>query len=377
MGSQVIFNRIILIGNGFDRSLGMPTSYSHFLDWIFQEALKELHSTAIDSPRIARSSHPHSFENDLLKLEVTTGNLLWIKKLIENKKSYSEYLLERDKIKRHPAFHFIFQSKHSFIDELFSIYGQNSWVDIEQVYFKRLLETHEKDIKEFHHYFELVKQELIKYLSTLEVDRYKGDEIMSNYKKHFFGKILTYDSSLKIYEETDENPAHFYFVNFNYTKFLMHLMDYAPRYAMDENTINHIHGDLSEFPIIFGYGNETGENYSKLESLGNDYLENIKSTHYFNSTHYRDLENQLNDPYEVYVYGLSCGLSDQILLNTIMQKDNCKQIRIFYNKYDDRNDNYRETLMNISRVFDDKEVMRSKIISKQKDDYIRQFKTSE
>jgi mannitol/fructose-specific phosphotransferase system IIA component (Ntr-type) len=60
-----------------------------------------------------------------------------------------------------------------------------------------------------------------------------------------------------------------------------------------------------------------------------------------------------------------------------MQKENCKQIRIFYNKYDDGNDNYRETLMNISRVFDDKEVMRSKIISKQKDDYIRQFNKQE
>ena len=151
-------------------------------------------------------------------------------------------------------------------------------------------------------------------------------------------------------------------------------MDYASSHAMDENTINHIHGNLNEHPIIFGYGNETGENYSRLESLGNDYLENIKSTHYFNSTHYRDLEVQLNSPYEVYVYGLSCGLSDQILLNTIMQKENCQQIRIFYQKYDDGNDNYRETLMNISRVFDDKEVMRSKIISKQPDDFIRQMK---
>jgi hypothetical protein len=377
MDSQVIFNRIILIGNGFDRSLGMPTSYSHFLDWIFQEALKKLLSKSKNSSGIRRGSYIHSFESDLLKLEVTTGTIGWVKHLIDSKKNFGEYLLERDKIKSQREFHFRFLAKHHFIEELFSFYGQNSWVDIEQLYFKRLLETHEKDIKEFHHYFELVKQELLNYLSTLEVDRYKGAEIMSNYKKHFFGKILAYDSSLKIYEETDETPAHFYFVNFNYTNFLLQLMDYAASHAVDENTINHIHGDLNEYAIIFGYGNETGENYSKLESLGNDYLENIKSTHYFNSTHYRDLENQLNDPYEVYVYGLSCGLSDQILLNTIMQKENCKQIRIFYNRLEDGNDNYRETLMNISRVFDNKEVMRSKIIPKQQDDYIKQFNKQE
>ncbi|NDV14705.1 hypothetical protein GO009_01600 [Muricauda sp. TY007] len=370
-------NRIILIGNGFDRSLGMPTSYSHFLDWIFQEALKELHSKAMKSHGLLRSSHLHSFENDLLKLEVTTGNLMWIESLINNKRNYREYLSERDKLKNRPYFHFNLKTKYEFINELLSFYNLNSWVDIEQVYFKRLLETSEKNIKEFHQNFDLLKQELLKYLKTLEINKDKGHVLMSKYRKHFFGKILQYDSSLKIYEETDKNPAHFYFVNFNYTNFLSLLMDYAPEYAENENTINHIHGDLNGFPIIFGYGNETGENYSKLESLGNNYLENIKSTHYFNSTHYKDLEVQLNSPYEVYVYGLSCGLSDQILLNTIMQKDNCKQIRIFYNKYEEGNGNYREILMNISRVFDDKEVMRSKIISKQKDDYIRQIKTEE
>lgn len=361
-----------MIGNGFDRSLGMPTSYSNFLDWIFQKALKELFSKAKDSVLLRGQNNNHFFENELIRLETNTGTLGWIERLINNKKNYSEYLLERDKVKNQREFHFRFLTKHSFIDELFSFYSQYSWVDIEQLYFNRLLVTEENNIKEFQNYFELVKQELLKYLKTLEINRHHGHEIMSKYRKHFFGKILEYDPSMKIYEETEEIPAHFYFVNFNYTKFLTYLMDYAPEDAENENTINHIHGDLSDFPIIFGFGNETGENYSKLEGLGNNYLENIKSTHYFNSTHYRDLETQLNDPYEVYVYGLSCGLSDQILLNTIMQKDNCKQIRIFYKREDDGSDNYRETLMNISRVFDDKEVMRRKIIPKQQDDFIRQ-----
>jgi hypothetical protein len=378
MNNKSTLNRIILIGNGFDRSLGMPTSYSHFLDWIFQEALKELVIKAKNSDVLyLGSNYNYSLENDLLKLVVNSGTIGWLERLIDGKKAYKEYLLDRDKLSKQHEFKFIFKPKHSFISELFSNYSQNSWVDIEQVYFKTLLETNEQNIKEFHIYFDLLKQKLLTYLKTLEINKSHLDKIMSKYKKHFFGKIIGYDSSMKIYEEMDDTPAHFYFVNFNYTNFLLQLMDYAPIYASDEYTVNHIHGDLDDFPIIFGYGNETGENYSRLESLGNDYLENIKSTHYFNSTHYRDLENQLNDPYEVYVYGLSCGLSDQILLNTIMQKENCKQIRIFYNKLEDGNDNYRETLMNISRVFDDKEVMRSKIISKQKDDYIPQIKTEE
>ena len=115
-------SRIILIGNGFDRSLGMPTSYSHFLDWLFQQALKELRTKAMKSHGILRSGHCHYFENDLLSLEVTTGNLSWIDSLINNKKNYREYLLERDKLKNRPHFHFNLKTKHEFIKELLSFY---------------------------------------------------------------------------------------------------------------------------------------------------------------------------------------------------------------------------------------------------------------
>ena len=99
----------------------------------------------------------------------------------------------------------------------------------------------------------------------------------------------------------------------------------------------------------------------------------IKSTHYFNGTNYRDLETQLHRPYEVYIYGLSCGLSDNILLKTLMQKSNCKQIRIFYKKSKNNRDNFRNILMNISRSLEDKEDMRSKIISQQSNDFIPQL----
>ncbi|AEM70302.1 hypothetical protein Murru_1259 [Allomuricauda ruestringensis DSM 13258] len=370
MGSQVIFNRIILIGNGFDRSLGMPTSYSHFLDWSRLRAIKN----ALENKPSLRLEHQEfQFETNLFRITTNEATANWLNEAIKNVESFSS-LEKKLSQRREFLFKLSISPKHPFITELLKFDSKYKWVDIEQMYFDRLLKTGKHEINGFHLYFGLVKQELLNYLSTLEINKDKGHVLMSKYRKHFFGKILQYDSSLKIYEETDQNPTHFYFVNFNYTNFLLQLMEYSPSHAMDENTINHIHGNLNEYPIVFGYGNETGENYSKLESLGNDYLENIKSTHYFNSTHYRDLEIQLNSPYEVYVYGLSCGLSDQILLNTIMQKENCKQIRIFYNKYDDVNDNYRETLMNISRVFDDKEVMRSKIISKQPDDFIRQIK---
>jgi uncharacterized protein YnzC (UPF0291/DUF896 family) len=149
-------------------------------------------------------------------------------------------------------------------------------------------------------------------------------------------------------------------------------LEFAPHTVNDKITINHIHGDLKSSPIIFGYGNETESEYNKLEKLSNEYLENIKSTHYFNTHHLKDLLVTLNQQYEVYIYALSCGLSGNILLKKILQNYNCKQIRIFYYENMEGKNNFRETLKNISRVFDDKDLMREKIISFQMNDKIPQ-----
>ncbi len=361
--------RIILIGNGFDRSLNLPTRYSDFLDWIFEETLKMIIDNA------PKRSNPggldYQSENDFFYCHNNLYTLEWIKDLFEKGRNYKFYAEERERIRNQQYFNFSLRPKHAFVSILFDFYDVNGWVDIEQLYFEQLLVTSPSDIDDFNYFFDIVKQKLSEYLEGLVYEKNITDTL-NKYRRHFFGKIVNYNTGYQSYEESKTEPDSYYFVNFNYTPFLRNILGSARTEFLNKTVINEIHGDIKNYPIIFGYGNETGDDYSKLEKLGNRFLENIKSTNYFNSTHYRDLERQLQNPYEVYVYGLSCGLSDNILLKTVMQKTNCQQIRIFYHR-GSNGDNYRNTLMNISRVFDDKEGMRKKIISKQVNDNIPQI----
>jgi len=362
-------NRIILIGNGFDKSLNLPTGYSQFLDWIFLETLKAI----IEKEPHAGfpGSTDYSVENELFSSQINRHTVVWLKVLVENKHNYKYYLEEREKLKLNNYFNFRLSPKHPFVGKLFEFYGDNGWVDIEQLYFEELKQTVASEIENFNSIFETIKGKLSEYLEGIRNEKNNVDTL-NLYRKHFFGNVLHYVKGYQSYEESKTKPDSYYFLNFNYTNFLREILDHAPSEILNNVIINNIHGQLGDFPIIFGYGNETGEEYSKLEKQGNLFLENIKSTHYFNSTHYRDLQRQLGEPYEVYVYGLSCGLSDSILLKTIMQKPNCTQIRIFYHAMENK-DSFRSTLMNISRVFDDKEDMRRKIISKKEIDFIPQL----
>jgi hypothetical protein len=362
--------RIVLVGNGFDRSLNMSTGYSHFIDWLILEALSNLSE---NSENMNEQTEPFFVENSLFKVTTNQLSLKHWKSQLSNYKGY-KFLNEFSKGFLYNKKFYLLQiiPLSSFTEELLNHYRKNEWIDIEEFYYNYLLKINSNDIVEFHKTFNVLKKKLKEYLLSLELSNTDTYQIMNGYRKHFFGNILKYNSEYKVYEESNKAPSWFYFVNFNYTSFLTDILDNAPHEVLDNITINHIHGDLIRFPIIFGYGNEVGKEYESLEKKGNDYLENIKSTHYFNTTHYKDLIDTLSKPYEVYIYGLSCGLSDQILLKRILQNDNCKQIRVFYYEDEGKKNNFRETIMNISRVFDNKESMREKIISFQETDSIPQ-----
>ena len=318
-------NRIILIGNGFDKSLLMPTSYSQFLDWAVREAIKILLDTKPDT----RSQHQKfSVKSELFEVISNQASLFWGHKIIEGELSYLEIMEGISKYSRQHLFAFSIEPNHAFMNRLLQSYKTDRWVDIEELYFKYLTNTVEGQINVFNEYFEMIKVKLSEYLATIQYD-HLNYEILAKYRRHFFGNTLSYNPSIQNYEETTRDPGWYYFVNFNYTPFLSKLLEYSPADLSNQITINPIHG-IIDGELIFGYGNETANEYLELEKMGDEFLENIKSTRYFSGTYYRDLEVFINAPYEVYIYGLSCGPSDDVLLKTILQKPNCKQIRIFY-----------------------------------------------
>ncbi len=129
-----------------------------------------------------------------------------------------------------------------------------------------------------------------------------------------------------------------------------------------------IHGtinDKDKNPVIFGFGDELDDDYKAIEKLNNnDYLENIKSINYSETTNYKNLLNYINgDSYQIFIFGHSCGISDRTLLNTLFEHDNCASIKVFYHQKEN-SDNYIDIIKNISRNFNDKRKMRDRVVNK-------------
>lgn len=157
-------------------------------------------------------------------------------------------------------------------------------------------------------------------------------------------------------------PNSIMLLNFNYTK----IADkYMTRYF--QWLPNHIHGELNdENSVIFGYGDELDNKYKEIEELNNnEFLNKIKSVKYLERDKYRKLLYFLElEPFQVYVMGHSCGNSDRTLLNTIFEHENCVSIKLFYHKKSDETDNFTEIVQNITRNFNDKKLLRERVVNK-------------
>lgn len=203
------------------------------------------------------------------------------------------------------------------------------------------------------------------------VERFGFDESSSQSTKIELRNLLHGDNAGDYFELTPEKVL---FLNFNYT----HIdelynnpkvfKNYNPAVQISVETIR-IHGSLRQTdnnPIIFGYGDEIDDNYLEIEKLNdNRYLENIKSIKYLETDNYKRLLEFINaDDYQVFLFGHSCGVSDRTLLNTLFEHPNCVSIKPFYHKKDDKNDNYSDLVRNISRNFNNKAEMRSKVVNK-------------
>ena len=62
--------------------------------------------------------------------------------------------------------------------------------------------------------------------------------------------------------------------------------------------------------------------------------------------------------------GHSCGNSDRTLLNTIFEHDNCVSIKPYYYLKPDGTDNYIDIIQNISRNFNNRKLMRDRVVNK-------------
>ncbi len=366
------YNRIVLIGNGFDRAAGLNTSYKNFIDAVVKNA-------------VIKAIRSNLFDSELLTIEIHGG---WFSQPFE---AYTQTIMQLSSAKA--ALEYIDKAstitfKFDFFREIINSLEDARWVDLEQFYFDKLKSHYNRyfkggqgrstmlrNIQNLNLFMNSITEELHNYIQSEQSSNpmsLTNPPLVSIIEKCQF-PLREEVSSLVSRHNRSQEPTNIIFLNFNYTDTIeTHLQDSSMK--PDVRHI-HIHGAVSDSsnPIIFGYGDDTGEDYRKLEFEGeNDLLRKIKSFQYPRTRNYHNLLNVLeNYEYDVFIIGHSCGLSDRTLLKTIFEHPNCLAIQNFH--YKGESEDF-EKRMEISRHFTDKVLMRERVLPFDKEATIPQSK---
>ncbi len=347
-------NRLVLIGNGFDLSHGLKTSYCDFLHWYLKNVLESFYYDGNYEDSLIAINNSYGFVSGKLpELNNLGTTIKLLSQLINNKQTGLSI-----------------EYRSNFFKEIIDRANKNiRWVDFENHYFdylKRYSEQIRYDaihIKSFNDQFEYIKLKFEEYLKEV-IDK----SIIQNPNKF---KFLESPFVKNEFTETPngikKKPDNIYILNFNYTNTFN---IYAEKLKETIPTIiNHIHGELCNMvnPIIFGFGDEHDKDYVSFEDKKvNELFKHIKSFQYLKTSNYQDLIRFINsEDFQVYILGHSCGLSDRTMLKEIFEHDKCKSIKIYYYKwgYESHENDYVEKTYEISRHFTDKGMMRKKVVS--------------
>lgn len=401
---NILMNRLVLIGNGYDLAAKLPTSYENFLVEYLKNALfkclessnnsysDEILTIHINNPQKEITNNQNkvinTFKVDLNKdfVRKTITKITGIDQLLEDDRMYC-FKKKVQKSNKDSIFEIDINSK-LFQDLL----GDYNWKDIESFYFERVvaiyeMETYEIERKHFqgdkllekrkeirkkylvplNKEFEQLKFKIIQYLCGIECKKTEPFKFIRKIKdplneitfNRFFNKG-------NCQGRTENRIANLKIANFNYTCALENSFAWSTlKEICSPSDIFYIHG-FTDNPddIIFGYGDDTHPIYKELELTGEDeYLRYLKSFHYPLSHEYISLVDFIaHDQFEVIIAGHSLGISDRILLKSIFEHDNCKCIRFLHQGRSDEKQRMQNRYMALSRHFDNKMIMRNKIV---------------
>jgi len=288
---------LVIIGNGFDLSHGLKTSYTDFITHLVDNHCENSH-----------------MYDDLFTIPNHINNFKEFMKYVRDVNVYSDI-------------HSIV--KNVFLGTLIEDIALQNWCDIEQKYFSTLMKISDNyELKRLNSEFSVLKKYLENYLNTEQ----QSINTIDSYTK-YFGSI---DSSETL------------ILNFNYTKVLK---EYFPFYK-NAKVVN-IHGEINnnDNPIIFGYAANDEESRALIEKNNNNYMRNIKKHNYKRTSNENDLRNYLSNMkyIDVTILGHSCGISDKHILNQIFNHPKIHSIRLFYySEYE----YYFQTQVNIDRIME-------------------------
>lgn len=407
-------NRIIIVGNGFDLAHGLKTKYEDFINWYWDKWGQRLRSCGVKSISDGLCSF-------VLKDEV--GLAGWYLVWSYHYGVYPANITDRQLLEQAKKDDKVCDYKmHStFFSKICNSIETKGWVDIEADYYAMLVEYKGKkdELEKLNKDFVVIQGLLVKYLKEIQKNEINEELVCDDIKSKMLAPFVAKDISVEAKDKwtdflkrryNDDNlkyniefykpldavkraktvrkslandgqiramgietiPGEFLppdmlypdcvmLLNFNYT-------NTADLYFDDEYfIINHIHGDLSlPESVIFGYGDESDDEYKKLQKINdNEYLRHIKTNRYLETPNYRDLLSFIDSaPFQVCIMGHSCGLSDKTLLNTLFEHKNCVSIKPYYYVNEQGKDNYLDIVQNISRNFTNPQLMRDRVVNK-------------
>ena len=402
-------NRIIIVGNGFDLAHGLKTKYEDFINWYWENTFKKL-----------QECFKLVFNDGLCRIELertgySLNNYFRITLLPSEIYKYLVSLRERYNGIR-------ILEVSPFLSRISQSIETKGWVDIEADYYAMLVKRKGKkdELERLNKDFAVIQGLLIEYLNEIqqkevneelinddirchilapfkqeevavssdkvwkqfidirtsftsdEWSRLAEDYFGSGFENLFLYEVNKYNDKIKKYgldsiEEINKNvlfPDRIMLLNFNYTTTADLYMPGSSRFI-----VNHIHGELDPQKlnnVIFGYGDESDDEYENLKKMNdNEYLRHIKTSRYLETTKYRDLLSFIESgPFQVVIMGHSCGLSDRTMLNTLFEHENCVSIKPYYYVNKQGKDNYLDIVQNISRNFTNPKLMRDRVVNK-------------
>jgi len=392
-----MFNRIVIIGNGFDLAHGLKTLYNDFLDWYWKQWINKL----------SKCTSKHE-QDQLCKFGCTdrtdydrTRLLSDLASLLVDEKDIVSYINDQ-------TVSYYYEDKSTLFQNIRQHQKIYNWVDIEEEYYALLKKTsNAEQASKLNEDLSFIEQQLIEYLKEEESKLDSAifeTEIIREIKSELYSQLAEEDIAIgsdeifdticaerteykeEAYEQFESAygkeyvvrpliekerivhlgierkirgqflmPDQVILLSFNYTKT-------AHIYENPKVKVNHIHGTLDE-NIVFGYGDEMDSSYKEIENKNeNKFLQKIKSFRYLGNNNYRELFRLVESaPFQIFIMGHSCGNSDRTLLNALFTHSNCISIKPYYYKNGDSN-NYMELVQNISRCFEDKQMMRKRVL---------------
>lgn len=359
-------NRLIVIGNGFDLAHGLKTSYQEFILHYLKDNCIKAFEEGIKSTNSQPYRRVYHHKNDMLEVNIDVRY---------DKHQLAQALVEISNIKDFVDFAGKSGISFNYFFKLLEIgvkkFTEYNWVDFEIEYFKELTRIKTKEINVDRYISELNTQfDIFKAL----LESYLKDQ-QSLFKTTFDRKLLCdcfcediLDIDVDVKTIGTHPPKSLLFLNFNYTNTLEPYVEECQKRIHSE--INYIHGSVNDVnnPPIFGFEDEFDKRFKEFEDEGNNELfKHIKSFGYLKTSNYSNLTRFLEiEPFQVQVYGHSCGLSDRTMFKEIFEHQNCLSIKLFYHQKGDGSDDYTEKTYELYRHFSDKNSMRKKIVDKQK-----------